>query len=217
MECKRQVVATSFNIDIRILRNIRTYLSYVESILNRETVNICFIGIANNDNIVERLFFRACVFFFTKKKWKISVITAYDLHNENKTDTIYKSDIIFVGGGKTSKLMTMFNETGFSEKLRDAYQKGVIMGGVSAGLLCWFKHGITDSFNNLSVLHCLDFIHYSTTPHYQIQDRKQLFDKLVKEKFLLPGYGVPDGSIVHFVNEQLIEEINLDNIIQFVE
>jgi len=201
--------------DRYIFSSVGAYLTYIADVLDKEDIKICFIGIANNDSLLERLFFKACV-YITHPKWEVYTLKVKELDDDTKTDIIYNCDLIFVGGGKTVTLMSIFNNSGFDKKLQEAYNKGVIMGGVSAGLLCWFQHGITDSYDELSVLECLNFLPFSTTPHYQLEERKNLFNVLVKEGKLVAGYGVPDGSIIHFVDEKLVNTINTRNIIEWI-
>ena len=185
---KRQVIATSFSVDRHIFTNIRNYIKYVNSVANVRKV--CFISIT--DNIFEKLFFRITT------PWQVDTFTKHDIIN---CKSVNEYDLVFVGGGNTYNLINLFIGSGFDDVLKDAYNRGVIMGGVSAGLLCWFNHGITDSFNNLTVINCLGFLPFSTTPHYE--QRKEMYDRLVADGELLPGIGVSDGSIIHYINEQL--------------
>lgn len=215
MEADRQIIATSFDKDRNIFFSINAYLSYIANIFNKEKAKICFIGVANDDSLLERLFFKACI-YVTYPKWEVCTLTTTDLMDDVKTNIIYTCDLIFVGGGKTTTLILVFNDTGFDKKLKEAYNKGIIMGGVSAGLLCWFQHGITDSYEQLSVLKCLNFLPFSTTPHYQIEERGQLFNILVSDGELAPGYGVPDGAIVHFINEKLVHTTNSSDIVEWI-
>ncbi len=80
---------------------------------------------------------------------------------------ILSHDIIFVGGGNTYNLLLLWKAWGIDTILRMAWEKGKIMVGSSAGSLCWFTEGITDSFpEGLSVLPCMGFLPMSNCPHY---------------------------------------------------
>lgn len=215
MNGKRQVIATSFDKDKYTFSDINTYLSYIARVINKEQVKICFMGMAGGDSLLERFFFRTYI-FATHPKWQVYVLTAADLLDEEKTDIIYTCDIVFIGRGKTSVLITLLHNSQFKDKLRKAYNQGVIMGGVGAGLLCWFQHGITDSYDELSSIECLGFLPFSTIPHYQLEERKQLYGILIREGELAPGYGVPDGSVVHFIDEKLHDSVNMRDIIRLV-
>jgi len=63
---------------------------------------------------------------------------------------ILNSDIIYVGGGNTLKMLKLWRKLGVDKILAVAYKKGIVLSGVSAGAICWFKYGHSDSekFNN---------------------------------------------------------------------
>ena len=212
---QRQVIATSFNKNKYIFSDINNYLSYINEIIGKGDIKICFIGIANDDSLIERLFFKGYI-YTQYPKWQVYVLKTDDLFDGSKTNIIFSCDLIFVGGGRTSTLISIFEEAHFSLKLRNAYEAGVIMGGVSAGLLCWFKNGVTDSFSELSRINCLNFLPFSATPHYQLEERKQLFKSLVGNNKLNQGYGVPDGNIVHFIDESLHNTTGSRDLTEFV-
>lgn len=103
---------------------------------------------------------------------------------------ILTSDIIYVGGGNTALMLKTWKKTGVDKILLKAYSKGIVISGLSAGSICWFRYGISDSrkFNNpkaglcrISGLNIIDALH---CPHYNVeQDRKpQLKAMMKKEK-----------------------------------
>ena len=70
-----------------------------------------------------------------------------------------KQDIIFVGGGNTKSMLAVWKDWGLDLLLKEAYEKGVIMSGVSAGAICWFDQGVTDSWaEDLKIMDCLGFM-----------------------------------------------------------
>ena len=72
---------------------------------------------------------------------------------------IDEQDIIFVGGGNTKSMLAVWREWKLDEILHKAYIKGTIMSGVSAGAICWFEKGITDSWkDHQAILPCLGFV-----------------------------------------------------------
>jgi aminopeptidase N len=69
-----------------------------------------------------------------------------------------QADVIYVGGGNTKSMLAVWREWKIDKLLKKAYNRGVVLAGVSAGAICWFEQGITDSWvNNLNVLECLGF------------------------------------------------------------
>ena len=102
---------------------------------------------------------------------------------------ILNSDIIYVGGGNTLKMLKLWRELGVDKILTVAYKKGIVLSGVSAGAICWFKFGHSDSrkFNNRNAAYIkvkgLDFINALVCPHYNIEkDRKKSLNDIMKKE-----------------------------------
>ena len=121
-----------------------------------------------------------------------------------------KADVIYVGGGNTKSMLAVWREWKVDILLRRAYEKGVLMTGVSAGAICWFKQGITDSWaSNLNTINCLGFINEMCCPHYlEEPDRKPSVYDMIKNGKAMNGYCLDGGSAAHFVNEKLINAIS---------
>jgi len=113
-------------------------------------------------------------------------------------------DIIYVGGGNTRNLMALWREWGLGELLRDAWERGVVLCGISAGAICWFEHGLTDSSGALAPIQCLGFLKGSCNPHYDGEaERRTVFHSSVLQGTLPAGYGLDDGAAVHFIEDEL--------------
>lgn len=101
-------------------------------------------------------------------------------------EKIQSADILYVGGGNTLKMMKVWRKLGVDRMLRKAWERGVVMAGLSAGAICWFRYGVSDSrrFSNpedtsFMRVRGLDFIHATMSPHH-IREKK-LRDPGVKE------------------------------------
>ncbi len=103
-------------------------------------------------------------------------------------DRILKSDIIYVGGGNTLKMMKIWKKTVVDKILIKAYEKGIVMSGLSAGSICWFKYGNSDSKKfadpnaDLIKVKGLGLINALHCPHYNIEayrepDLKKMMQK----------------------------------------
>ena len=91
---------------------------------------------------------------------------------------ILNQDIIFVGGGNTKSMLAVWREWGLDIILKEAYNKGIIMSGVSAGAICWFDKGITDSWSHdLAIMDCLGFVNGTCCPHYDEEPNRRPFVK----------------------------------------
>ncbi len=103
---------------------------------------------------------------------------------------VFDSDIIYVGGGDTIEMLERWKEVGFDEILDDAYKKGIILSGQSAGSNCWFKFGMSDSLRvkdskeDFIKVKGLDFIEAGHCPHYHddYADRVRSMKKVMKER-----------------------------------
>jgi dipeptidase E len=106
----------------------------------------------------------------------------------NLRDHVLGHDVVLVGGGNTANAIAVWRAHGFDTILREAWERGVLLAGWSAGMICWFEHGITDSFGpDLAAMECLGFLPGSACPHYGGEERRRpVFTQLVSE-------GLPAG------------------------
>jgi len=113
-------------------------------------------------------------------------------------------DIIYVGGGNTANMLAVWRVHGVDRMLREAWEHGVILTGVSAGMICWFEAGVTDSFGPLAALRDgLGFLPGSAYPHYDGEkDRRPTYHGLVRAGFPA-GYAADDGAALHFADTRL--------------
>lgn len=119
-------------------------------------------------------------------------------------------DIIWIGGGNTANLLAVWRVHGVDRALRTAWEHGVILTGGSAGSLCWFECGTTDSFNLARLAPLRDglgFLAGSHCPHYDGEpQRRPLYQALVAEGFPA-GYAIDDDAALHFVDHRLAEVV----------
>lgn len=122
---------------------------------------------------------------------------------------INKADIIYVGGGNTKSMLSVWREWRLDELLLKAYKKGKILSGVSAGAICWFEQGITDSWaSNLNKMDCLGFVNGMACPHYQEEkDRRPSVHQLLKNGKSKSGYAIDGGAAVHFKNGKYFKSL----------
>jgi peptidase E len=109
-------------------------------------------------------------------------------------------DVIYVGGGNTRSMLAVWREWGLPEILREAWESGIVLAGRSAGAICWFAQGVTDSVADVLLpLDCLGFLPGSCCPHYDGEvDRRPSYHRLIFENEILPGVAIDDGVGVHF-------------------
>jgi peptidase E len=117
-------------------------------------------------------------------------------------------DFIWVGGGSTANLLALWRLHGLDVTLRECWEAGVVLGGVSAGSICWHIGGTTDSFGLplRSVTNGLGFLPYSNSPHYDSEaERRPLTQRLIADGVLPDGYATEDGTGLIFFGTELHE------------
>jgi dipeptidase E len=118
---------------------------------------------------------------------------------------VMAQDAVFVGGGNTRSMLAVWREWGLPEVLKDAYDSGIVLGGQSAGAICWFEQGVTDSWaDRLRPLDCMGILPGSCCPHYDGEiERRPAYHALVQSGDLKSGYAIEDTVAVHFRNGRL--------------
>jgi dipeptidase E len=127
---------------------------------------------------------------------------------KNVRDVILAQDVINVGGGNTANMLAIWKLHGIDTALREAWENGVVLCGASAGMICWFEAGITDSFGpQLEGMDCLGFLPGSACAHYDGEElRRPRYRELVDGGFP-EGVAADDGVGVHFVGTEIAEVV----------
>lgn len=124
-------------------------------------------------------------------------------------------DAIYVGGGNTRSMLAVWREWGLDKVLRKAWESGVLLGGMSAGAICWFEYGATDSLRGpgrSSALACLGFLPGSCSPHFDGEPHRRAdFRRLIADREVPPGIGIDDGAAVVFSGSSIAEVVSNRN------
>lgn len=175
---------------------------YILQQSKKENPKVCFIGTASGDaeGYIERFYN-----FFRLEKCEPSHLSLFKPHTRDIKKFIMSQDIIYVGGGNTKNLMALWREWELDVILRQAYDKGTILAGLSAGSLCWFEEGITDSYGSeLEPISCLGILRGSHCPHYDGEEnRRPAYQKFIQAGTIGSGYAADDGVGLHFIDEEL--------------
>ena len=172
---------------------------YIISLVNKKRPKICFIPTASGDSSLYKLnFYRA----FSKLDCITSHIDFFS-RTENLEEKVLSQDIIYVGGGNTKSMLAVWKEWNLKEILQNAYDKGIIMSGVSAGAICWFDKGITDSFaNKLTILKCLGLVKDIACPHFdEEKERKPYVNDLIKNEIIKSCICIEGNCALHIKND----------------
>jgi dipeptidase E len=111
-------------------------------------------------------------------------------------------DGIVCSGGNTLNQQAIWQAQGIDVILRQAWDRGIVLGGASAGSLCWFEEGTTDSRpKELTVVKCLGFLEGSHSPHYDAEaSRRPLYHKLIGSGAMKPGWACDNDAGIYFEN-----------------
>jgi dipeptidase E len=168
---------------------------------------VCFIPTASGDSeeYIQN-FYQA----FNNHKCIPSHLSLFRPPTKDLEDYILEKDILYVGGGNTRNLLVLWREWGLDKFIRKAWENNVILAGLSAGSICWFKEGVTDSIpGELTRLECLGFLEGSNCPHYDGElDRRPGYHRLLKSKEIENGIAMDDGAGVHYHEDKVYKVIS---------
>ncbi|MFJ7661761.1 Type 1 glutamine amidotransferase-like domain-containing protein [Lysinibacillus sp. NPDC097162] len=163
---------------------------------------ICFIATASGDseNYISRFYH-----FFEKQDCQPSHLSLFNPPTRDLESFLLEKDIIYVGGGNTKNLLVLWKEWGLDTILRKAWEQGIVLAGISAGSICWFEEGVTDSYGDgLEPLKCLGLLKGSNCPHYDGEaDRRPSYQKLIATNSIKPGIAADDGVAIHFIDQEI--------------
>lgn len=177
-------------------------IEYFLGLTRKKKPRVCFIGAAHGDAEAGRLRFYAgfSQFNCTPTHLPLFARTPRDLES-----FVLEHDAIFVGGGNTRSLLAVWRDWELDVYLRRAWERGIVLGGASAGSICWFEQGITDSIAGpLTALDCLGFLPGSNCPHYDSEpQRRPTYRRMIAGGKIIPGLAADDGAALHFVDGKL--------------
>ena len=186
---------------------------FILSLSPRQPARVCFVPTASADSAAYLVqFYRA----FSERALATD-LTLFDPPSLPRRPPrtselgtfVAEQDIIYVGGGNTANLLAMWRMHGLDKLLREAWMRGAILCGVSAGMICWFRGGVTDSFGDLEALSDgLGLIDATACPHYDGEEtRRPTYHRLIGNG-LQWGYAADDGAALHFQGTELLEVVS---------
>jgi dipeptidase E len=172
---------------------------YILNQSDKQNPKICFIPTASGDS---DQYISKFYTFFEKEKCQPSHLSLFKPPTRDLEGFLLEKDIIYVGGGNTKNLLILWKEWGLEPILRKAWEQGIILAGISAGSICWFDEGVTDSYGDeLEPLECLGFLKGSNCPHYDGEaDRRPVYHRLIESGKIQSGIAADDGAAVHYID-----------------
>jgi len=185
---------------------------FILSLASRQPPRVCFLPTAGGDSpaYVARFYRSLSARCIASDLTLIdSALPRRPTESSNLGAFVAEHDIFYVGGGNTAHLLALWRVHGLDTLLRDAWLRGAILCGVSAGMNCWFDASITDSFGSLAVLNDgLGLLEGSACPHYDGDaKRRPAFQRAVGEG-LPAGYAADDGVGLHFVGRKFMGAVS---------
>jgi len=176
------------------------FIRYMATLTGKQRPRICYLPTASADadnGIIS--FYASCAPLDVEPHVQRSFIES--LSQKQGWDEVFLSmDAIVASGGNTLNQQAIWKAQGIDTVLRQAWDKGIVLGGASAGSLCWFDEGTTDSRPKaLTVVKCLGFIKGSHSPHYDAEPgRRPLYHKLIGDGTMAAGYACDNDAGIYF-------------------
>src|SRR3954471_10905414 len=118
-------------------------------------------------------------------------------------------DVIYAGGGSLLNLLAIWRAHGLDAILREAWERGVVVGGISAGSMCWFTAGVTKGYGVARAVEGLGFLPASNSVHHSSEpERRPCFHNAVRSELAPPGYSVDDCAALLFEGCDLVEAVS---------
>ncbi len=168
---------------------------------------ICFIATAAGDSTeyITRFYRR-----FTQADCQPTHLELFRRDQTDLEDFLLSQDIIYVSGGNTANMLAIWAVHGIDRILEKALAQGIVLCGISAGSICWFEEGMTDSFGQtLEPYSCLGFLAGSNCPHYDGEaERKPTYHRLVSKGLISPGIAADDSAALHYIDGELYQAVS---------
>ena len=179
---------------------------YILDQTGKDQPNICFIPTATGDNEAYKV-----NYYSTFSKLNCNPVHLdFFKRTPDLKKLISAQDVIYVGGGNTMSMLGVWKQWGLDKLLKQAYDKGTVMSGVSAGAICWFQNGITDSWSsNLKIMPCMNIIKGTCCPHYDEEpERRPTVKKMIMSKEVKNIFAVDGGAALHIKNENIFKSVS---------
>ena len=181
---------------------------FVLSLARTENPRVCSLPTASGDaDAYSAKFYRS----FASFRCRPADLLLYNRTVSDLTSFVADQDVIYVGGGSTANLLALWKLHGLDDAILQAWEKGTVLCGISAGMNCWFEASVTDSFDLATLAPLTDglgIVKGSACPHYDGEpERRPTFRRLVQAGELPPGYAADDGAALVFADGKFKEAV----------
>lgn len=187
------------------------FVKYLADLTGKSSPRLCFLPTASADNPYGiNYWYSTCVPLGIKPFVQPMFISSYN-QEASFEEVLLSMDAIVVGGGNTLNMLAIWKAHGVDTILRSAWDKGIILSGGSAGSLCWFEQGTTDSRpKEITKIECLGFLQGSHCPHYDSEPtRRPRYHSYIKSKEFKAGYACDDQAGIYFEDNTVKKVVSL--------
>ncbi len=181
------------------------FLRYMATLTGKPRPRLCYLptAAADNESAIIR-WYQSCAPLDVVPLVQGVFISSYEM-DRSWEDVLLSMDGIVVSGGNTLNQQAIWRAQGIDEVLREAWDRGIVLGGSSAGSLCWFEEGTTDSRpQQVTKIECLGFLRGSHSPHYDGEAaRRPLYHELIGTGQLKPGYACDNDAGIYFEDNEV--------------
>jgi dipeptidase E len=181
------------------------FIRYMAELTGKPRPKLCFLPTATGDSPASIVsWFQSCAPLNVEASVQTSFIAS--TRQDRSWEEVFLSvDGIVASGGNTLNQQAIWKAQGIDLVLRKAWDQGIVLGGASAGSLCWFEEGTTDSRPKvLTTVQCLGFLKGSHSPHYDREpERRPLYRKLIGSGQMKPGYACDNDAGIFFVDNEV--------------
>jgi len=178
---------------------------FVIELTGKTVPKVCFLPTASGDprEHVTRFYER-----FGDWPCEPSILSLFHLRRDriDPVEHLLAQDAIYVGGGSMRNMLAIWREHGLAEAMREAWNRGVVLAGLSAGAMCWFEGGVSTSGGAPEPVHGLGLLAGSLSVHLDGEsERLPIYCSAIAEGELPPGYAADDGAAVVYAGTRLAE------------
>ncbi len=185
------------------------YMQLIADLSGVAKPTVCYVGAASGDDPRRISDFADLV---SRVGGRSRALRVFAMTSDDPEDFFENADVVFIDGGSTRNLLALLREWGAVDALIDAYRRGVLIAGASAGISMFFDWYITDSvLTRISADRGIGVLSGTVCAHYDArEDRRRVLDRLIgDEKDALPAYGLDEGTSMYFVNEDLNQQYTI--------
>ncbi len=181
------------------------FIRYMATLTGKPRPRLCYLPTASADSQSGILaWYRNCAPLNVEPLVQESFIASPRM-TQTWEERFLSMDGIVCSGGNTLNQQAIWKAQGIDVVLKQCWDRGIVLGGASAGSLCWFEEGTTDSRpKELSIVQCLGFLKGSHSPHYDREPlRRPLYQKLIGSGQMKPGYACDNDAGIYFEDNEV--------------